>query len=184
MREGNQLTAYNGTDGLSWFYMGSQETGGWNGGPLKPTLLVGLAVSRHPGDGVNPSGLTATAEFRQFQLQLGSTLPFSVVGASSRGNPTGVLLEFNHPVGPNFDPSQFSISGANVNSVSPGWIMTERQLKQFVTPAVKRLIRRSQCVPRLLQPEDIAEVVLFLASDASRAITGQNILAYCGWAHS
>jgi NAD(P)-dependent dehydrogenase (short-subunit alcohol dehydrogenase family) len=74
--------------------------------------------------------------------------------------------------------------GIRVNTVSPGWIMTERQLKQFVTPAVKRLIRRSQCVPELLQPGDIAEVVLFLASKASRAITGQEILADHGWAHS
>jgi NAD(P)-dependent dehydrogenase (short-subunit alcohol dehydrogenase family) len=35
-----------------------------------------------------------------------------------------------------------------------------------------------------LEPADIAEVVLFLASDASRAITGQEILADRGWAHS
>ncbi len=74
--------------------------------------------------------------------------------------------------------------GIRVNTVSPGWIMTERQLEQFVTPAVKRQIRRSQCVPELLQPEDIAEVVLFLASTASRALTGQEILADRGWAHS
>lgn len=74
--------------------------------------------------------------------------------------------------------------GIRVNTVSPGWIMTERQLRQFVTPKIKKLIRSSQCVPELLQPEDIAEVVLFLASSASRAITGQEILADRGWAHS
>ena len=74
--------------------------------------------------------------------------------------------------------------GIRVNTVSPGWIMTERQLRQFVTPAVKRQIRRSQCIPILLEPEDLAEVVLFLASAASRAITGQEILADRGWAHS
>ena len=62
--------------------------------------------------------------------------------------------------------------------------MTERQLREYVNPAVKRLIRRSQCVPSLLQPEEIAEVILFLASSASRAITGQEILADRGWAHS
>jgi NAD(P)-dependent dehydrogenase (short-subunit alcohol dehydrogenase family) len=71
-----------------------------------------------------------------------------------------------------------------VNTVSPGWIMTERQLKEFVTPQVKRLIRRSQCVPDLLEPSDIADVVLFLASNASRALTGQEILADRGWEHS
>jgi D-xylose 1-dehydrogenase len=71
-----------------------------------------------------------------------------------------------------------------VNAVSPGWIMTKRQLQEYVTPAVKRLIRRSQCVPDLIQPAEIAEVVLFLSSNASSSITGQEILADRGWAHS
>lgn len=71
-----------------------------------------------------------------------------------------------------------------VNTLSPGWIMTARQRCEFVTPAVKRLIKRSQCVPDLIAPEEIAQVALFLASDASRAITGQEILADRGWAHS
>lgn len=71
-----------------------------------------------------------------------------------------------------------------VNAVSPGWIMTERQLREYVTPAVKRLIKRSQCIPDRIQPPEIAEVVLFLASNASSSITGQEILADRGWAHS
>ena len=71
-----------------------------------------------------------------------------------------------------------------VNAVSPGWIMTKRQLRQYVTPAVKRLIRNSQSVPDLIRPAEIAEVILFLASEASSAITGQEILADRGWAHS
>lgn len=71
-----------------------------------------------------------------------------------------------------------------VNTVSPGWVMTERQLREYVTPATKRMIRKAQCIPELIEPEEIAEVVLFLASDASRAITGQEILVDRGWAHS
>ena len=71
-----------------------------------------------------------------------------------------------------------------VNTISPGWIMTERQLRQYVTPAVKRLIRRSQCIPDLIQPEDIAEIALYLASHGSSAITGQEILADRGWQFS
>lgn len=71
-----------------------------------------------------------------------------------------------------------------VNTLSPGWVMTERQLRQFVTPATKRMIRKSQCVPDLIQPGEIADVALFLASDASRAVTGQEILVDRGWAHS
>ena len=71
-----------------------------------------------------------------------------------------------------------------VNTLSPGWVMTERQLRMFITPAVKKLIRRSQCIADFIQPEEIAEVALFLAGDASRAVTGQEILVDRGWQHS
>ena len=74
--------------------------------------------------------------------------------------------------------------GIRVNTISPGWVMTERQLRDFVTPAVKRLIRKSQCIPERIQPADIAEIALFLASDSSRALTGQELLADRGWAFS
>lgn len=71
-----------------------------------------------------------------------------------------------------------------VNTLSPGWVMTERQLKDFVRPATKKLIRKAQCIPDLLQPEEIADVAVFLSSNASRAITGQEILTDRGWYHS
>ncbi|MEW6155813.1 MAG: SDR family oxidoreductase [Verrucomicrobiota bacterium] len=71
-----------------------------------------------------------------------------------------------------------------VNAVSPGWIMTERQLRQYVTPAVKRLLRTAQSIPDLIQPAEIAQVILFLASAGSSAVTGQEILADRGWYHS
>ena len=68
-----------------------------------------------------------------------------------------------------------------VNTISPGWIMTERQLSDHVTPAVKRQIRMEQCIPDLNQPDEVADVALFLASDSSRAVTGQEILVDRGW---
>jgi NAD(P)-dependent dehydrogenase (short-subunit alcohol dehydrogenase family) len=71
-----------------------------------------------------------------------------------------------------------------VNVLSPGWIMTERQLRQYVTATTKRLIRNCQSIPDLIEPEEIADVALFLASKASAAITGQEILADRGWEHS
>ncbi len=74
--------------------------------------------------------------------------------------------------------------GIRVNTLSPGWVMTARQLKEFVTPSVKRSLRRLQCIPLLIRPDEIAEVALFLISRASCAITGQEILADRGWAHS
>ncbi len=74
--------------------------------------------------------------------------------------------------------------GIRVNTLSPGWIMTERQLREYVTPAARKTILHSQCIPQLLQPDEIANVALFLASNTSRAITGQEILADRGWYHS
>ena len=62
--------------------------------------------------------------------------------------------------------------------------MTERQLREFVTAPTKRLIKKCQCVPDLIEPGEIARVILFLASNASAAITGQEILVDRGWAHS
>ena len=74
--------------------------------------------------------------------------------------------------------------GIRVNIISPGWIMTERQLREYVTPAARKVIHESQCIPQLNQPEEIADVALFLASDLSRAITGQELLVDRGWEHS
>jgi NAD(P)-dependent dehydrogenase (short-subunit alcohol dehydrogenase family) len=45
------------------------------------------------------------------------------------------------------------------------------------------MVRDAQCVETSLGPEEIADVVLFLASDSSRAMTGQELLADRGWYH-
>ena len=71
-----------------------------------------------------------------------------------------------------------------VNTISPGWVMTERQLREYVNATARRLIRTSQCIPDLIQPEELAEVALFLGSSASRAMTGQELLVDRGWEHS
>ncbi len=71
-----------------------------------------------------------------------------------------------------------------VNTVTPGWVMTERQLREFITPAIRKFLFRAQCIPDLIQPDEIAEIVLFLAGDASRAMTGQELLVDRGWHHS
>ena len=43
------------------------------------------------------------------------------------------------------------------NTVSPGWVMTERQLKMWVTPESETRLDQLQCLKGRLQPEDVAE---------------------------
>ncbi len=69
-----------------------------------------------------------------------------------------------------------------VNTVSPGWVMTERQVQKWLTPAGEDDIARNQCLPDKLQPDDIAQMVLFLAADDGRMCTAQEFKVDAGWA--
>ncbi len=60
-----------------------------------------------------------------------------------------------------------------VNAIAPGWVITERQRRLWLTPDAEKDLLEAQALKRLLMPEDIASMALFLASHASRAITGQ-----------
>jgi NAD(P)-dependent dehydrogenase (short-subunit alcohol dehydrogenase family) len=68
-----------------------------------------------------------------------------------------------------------------VNAISPGAIMTERQRRLWMTPEYAADIMRSQSLKRELLPDDVARLALFLASDDSSAITGQNFVIDGGW---
>lgn len=63
-----------------------------------------------------------------------------------------------------------------VNALAPGWVMTPKQLDQWVTPEGLADHMKRQCLPDTLSPDDIAGGVLFLASDSSRAMTGQALV--------
>ncbi len=60
-----------------------------------------------------------------------------------------------------------------VNTVLPGWIMTERQLALWMTEDGERRRRERQCLKDRLYPPDMARIVLWLAADDSRMATGQ-----------
>ncbi len=73
--------------------------------------------------------------------------------------------------------------GVRINTLVPGWIMTERQLTNWVDDAAKALIAESQSMAGLIYPDDVARMALFLASDDARMITGQDFIVDGGWAH-
>lgn len=68
-----------------------------------------------------------------------------------------------------------------VNSVLPGGIQTERQKQLWFTEEYKAEILASQALQRMLMPEEVARLVLFLAADDSSAITNQAYVIDGGW---
>jgi len=71
--------------------------------------------------------------------------------------------------------------GIRVNTLVPGWVMTEKQLRLWVDEAAKEKIKQSQCLPGPVLPEHVAQMALFLASDASRMCSAQNFIVDGGW---
>ena len=68
-----------------------------------------------------------------------------------------------------------------VNTVSPGWVMTERQIKLWLNAEGEEAIKRNQCLPDKMLPSDIARMVLFLASDDGAMCTAQEFKVDAGW---
>lgn len=68
-----------------------------------------------------------------------------------------------------------------VNCVMPGAISTEKQRRLWFTEEYRKEILHQQAIKRDIQPEEVAKLVLFLASDESLAITNQNFVIDAGW---
>ncbi|MDC8786467.1 SDR family NAD(P)-dependent oxidoreductase [Roseateles koreensis] len=69
-----------------------------------------------------------------------------------------------------------------VNTLVPGWVMTDKQLRLWVTEETKREIAKGQCINHPLMSEDIARMALFLAADDSAMCTAQDFVVDGGWA--
>ena len=71
--------------------------------------------------------------------------------------------------------------GVRVNTVTPGWVMTQRQIDLWVDDAAEAEIKKAQCLPGKLMPEDVARMVLFLGADDSQMCTAQDFVVDAGW---
>ena len=76
------------------------------------------------------------------------------------------------------DLGEFNI---RVNSVVPGWVMTERQIEKWLTPESEDDMMKKQCLKHKLMPSDIAKTVLFFGSDQSSGCTNQDYIVDKGW---
>jgi len=84
----------------------------------------------------------------------------------------GLTRTLAHELGPD---------NIRVNAVLPGATLTERQKKLWFSDAYKAEILNKQALKRMIQPEEVARLVLFLAADDSSAITSQSYVVDGGW---
>lgn len=68
---------------------------------------------------------------------------------------------------------EFGPDKIRVNALAPGWVLTQKQLDMWATPEGLVAHLERQCLKEHLAPHDIVGAVLFLASNASRMMTGQ-----------
>jgi D-xylose 1-dehydrogenase len=76
---------------------------------------------------------------------------------------------------------EFGPYGIRVNTISPGAIWTERQIKLWYTPEFEKEVMDGQCLKTRVLPEDIANMAMFLASDAGEKCTAQEFIVDAGW---
>ena len=63
-----------------------------------------------------------------------------------------------------------------MNALLPGWVLTDRQKQLWATPEGLAGHLARQCIPEHLVESDIVDAALFLASKASRMMTGQALV--------
>lgn len=103
-----------------------------------------------------------------WKLRQGGMPAYTMAKASIHGLTRGLARDFGK-------------QNIRVNTLVPGWVMTERQLRLWVTPAAEKEIEAGQALAGRVMPEHIAEMALFLASDASAMCSAQEFVVDGGW---
>ncbi len=71
--------------------------------------------------------------------------------------------------------------GIRANTVVPGWVMTDRQKRLWVTPEGEQVIEANQFLKGRVQPEHVAAMAVFLAADDSAMCNAQEFIVDGGW---
>jgi NAD(P)-dependent dehydrogenase (short-subunit alcohol dehydrogenase family) len=71
--------------------------------------------------------------------------------------------------------------GIRVNCIVPGAVRTARQMRLWQSPESEARIIAAQCLPQRIDPEHVAAMALFLASDDASRCSGRNYFVDAGW---
>ncbi len=71
--------------------------------------------------------------------------------------------------------TQHGKEGIRCNAISPGLVVTPATAENYAASGVGEMMLRHHLTPRLGKPEDIANAVVFLASDESAFVTGETL---------
>ena len=92
--------------------------------------------------------------------------PFTVYNATKSG-----ILGFTRSLARELGPD-----GIRVNMINPGWVMTEKQLRKYVTEDDKKMLLNVQSLKFLVEARHVSPVMMFFLSSASGAVSGQNLV--------
>ena len=76
---------------------------------------------------------------------------------------------------------EFGKHNVRVNTLTPGWVMTARQLDKWVDADGEREMDRNQCLPGRIVGADVASMALYLGAHDSRMLTAQEFVVDAGW---
>ncbi len=95
-----------------------------------------------------------------------------MVYVSAKAGIVGMTRTLAHEFGPD---------NIRVNCIMPGAILTERQQRLWLTTEYKSQVLANQALKRMIHPDEVARLALFLAADDSSAITNQSYVIDAGW---
>ncbi|MES3020831.1 MAG: SDR family oxidoreductase [Pseudomonadota bacterium] len=76
---------------------------------------------------------------------------------------------------------EYGKQNIRVNTLTPGWVMTPKQLAMWVDAEAERAIDANQCLPGRIEGNDVASMALFLGAHDSRMLTAQEFVVDAGW---
>jgi D-xylose 1-dehydrogenase len=76
---------------------------------------------------------------------------------------------------------EYGPMGIRVNTISPGAVWTERQIRLWYTAEFEKNVMEGQCLASRVMPEDVANMAVFLSSDAAAKCTAQDFVVDAGW---